>query len=99
MDEEYDEKTMPNEFLCPISQEIMKDPVLTIDGFCFDRRQIQEWFNKGKKTNPLTGKELPSTTLIENRSLRNVIEHHNIRLREIERQAAVNAEKTIQNHN
>lgn len=39
--EEYDEKTMPNEFLCPIFQEIMKDPVLTVDGFCFERRAIE----------------------------------------------------------
>jgi sacsin len=42
----------------------MKDPVLTIDGFSFERRAIQEWFNKGKVTNPVTNKPLTSTALV-----------------------------------
>jgi len=36
-----DELTIPPEFLCPVSQEIMEDPVKTCDGFTFDRKNIE----------------------------------------------------------
>ena len=36
----------------------MVDPVMTCDGFTFEREQIQRWFGKGKRTNPLTNKQL-----------------------------------------
>lgn len=34
-------------FLCPITGEIMADPVMTSDGHTFDRHAIERWFNKG----------------------------------------------------
>lgn len=77
----------------------MRDPVITVDGFTFERRGIQEWFKKGKSTNPLTGKALSSKELIENRALRNVIEHHNERVRNIEAVATANAQALIQSAN
>ena len=40
----------------------------------YDRASIQAWFDRGKKTSPLTGKTLESTTLIPNHRLRSVIE-------------------------
>ena len=39
--------TIPSEFICPILQTMMEDPVLTIDGFTYDRIAITEWFSKG----------------------------------------------------
>lgn len=32
---EIDQDNAPHEFLCPISKEIMKDPVITVDGYSF----------------------------------------------------------------
>jgi hypothetical protein len=32
---------VPSEFLCPVSQELMEDPVVTCDGFTFERRNIE----------------------------------------------------------
>jgi hypothetical protein len=67
-----DEKNIPDEFYCSISQEIMKDPVKTIDGFTYDRNSIQTWFNISNKS-PLTGLYLNSTELIPNDELREQI--------------------------
>jgi hypothetical protein len=32
---------IPDEFLCPISREVMDDPVLACDGFTFERNEIE----------------------------------------------------------
>lgn len=63
-----------DEFLCPISQCEMVDPVVAADGHSYDRASIAEWFRRGKMTSPLTGKRLESTALIPNHRLRSVIE-------------------------
>jgi hypothetical protein len=33
--------SIPSAYLCPISQEVMDDPVITCDGFTFDRNNIE----------------------------------------------------------
>lgn len=40
-------------FKCPISQEIMVDPVMTPYGHCYDRRNIEEWLYR-EEVDPLT---------------------------------------------
>ena len=34
------EVEIPNEFLCPIAQELMEDPVIAADGFSYSRASI-----------------------------------------------------------
>lgn len=34
---------IPAEFLCPISGELMEDPVMTVDSFTYDRKNIERW--------------------------------------------------------
>ena len=34
----------PEDYLCPISNELMDDPVFTADGISYDRKSIEEWF-------------------------------------------------------
>jgi hypothetical protein len=36
--------TIPNELLCPISSELMEDPVMTVDGFTYERKNIERWY-------------------------------------------------------
>ena len=48
----------PDEFLCPILQTLLEDPVMTLDGHTFERKAIAEWFSRGNLTNPLTNKKL-----------------------------------------
>ena len=44
-------------FICCITQEEMKDPVVAADGHSYERDAIQAWL-KDHKTSPLTGEEL-----------------------------------------
>lgn len=65
---------IPPQFYCPISQELMVDPVSTVDGHVYDRLNIQRWFNTGKTSSPVTGQALASTILVPNHPLRQMIE-------------------------
>eukprot|EP00300_Choanocystis_sp_HF-7_P008758 c16093_g1_i2.p1 GENE.c16093_g1_i2~~c16093_g1_i2.p1 ORF type:complete len:767 (-),score=183.41 c16093_g1_i2:111-2411(-) len=67
--EEIDVDQLPNEFLCAITCELMLDPVLTVDGWTYEREAIEKWFKK-HRTSPKTNEPLPSTMLIPNRLLR-----------------------------
>ena len=65
----------PAEFICPITQEVMDDPVSTIDGHTYERDAIMRWLRK-KKTSPMTGAALKSSTLVANIALRKLIEEY-----------------------
>ena len=63
--------------LCPIRQEIMKDPVLLIgDGRSYEREAILNWFQH-RKTSPLTNESLTEEEcrLITNRTLKDMIHY------------------------
>ena len=34
----------PNAFLCPISQEVMAEPVVAADGHSYEKTEIEKWF-------------------------------------------------------
>ena len=36
----------PSEFYCPISHEVMRDPVTATDGFTYERVEIQKWIGE-----------------------------------------------------
>ena len=59
--------------ICPITGEIMKDPVMALDGHTYEREAIATWFEE-KQTSPLTGAHLESKTLITNHTLRKLLE-------------------------
>ena len=63
---------MPDEYLCPITTEIMTDPVTTLDGFTYERAAITEWL-RTKDTSPKTGATLESKALIPNHLVRSMI--------------------------
>lgn len=65
--------TIPHHFFCPISQDIMQDPVKTVDGHVYDRPSIERWFQTAH-TSPLTGLTLPSIALETHATLRAQIE-------------------------
>lgn len=45
---------VPEEFLCPITQDVMKYPVLCSDGFIYEKAAIEEWLLSRRKTSPMT---------------------------------------------
>jgi len=47
---------VPDDYVCPITAEIMTDPVSTLDGFTYERKAITEWL-RTKDTSPLTTRE------------------------------------------
>ena len=62
----------PAEFRCPISQELMEDPVTTSDGHTYERREIFRWLCQ-HNTSPLTGAVLPNKALTPAIALRQLI--------------------------
>ena len=67
---------VPDDYVCPITAEIMTDPVSTLDGFTYEREAISEWL-RTKDTSPKTGAKLESKTLIPNHLVRSMIRAFN----------------------
>mmetsp|Transcript_42180 Transcript_42180/g.113353 ORF Transcript_42180/g.113353 Transcript_42180/m.113353 type:complete len:174 (-) Transcript_42180:372-893(-) len=71
------EEKPPEEFMCPIAHDIMQDPVLLSgSGFTYERSMIEEHFQRGRQTEPLTNEALrrpDQRLLIPNRVLRSQI--------------------------
>ncbi|KAK8631306.1 hypothetical protein V6N13_080060 [Hibiscus sabdariffa] len=65
--------TIPADFRCPISLELMRDPVVVATGQTYDRESINQWIESGHSTCPKTGQTLAHSNLIPNRALRNLI--------------------------
>uniref|UniRef100_A0A4W6FR40 WD repeat, SAM and U-box domain-containing protein 1 n=1 Tax=Lates calcarifer TaxID=8187 RepID=A0A4W6FR40_LATCA len=63
----------PDEFLCPITRELMKDPVIAADGYSYERESIESWIRGKNKTSPMTNLPLQTTLLTPNRSLKMAI--------------------------
>uniref|UniRef100_A0A1J3HGU0 RING-type E3 ubiquitin transferase n=1 Tax=Noccaea caerulescens TaxID=107243 RepID=A0A1J3HGU0_NOCCA len=61
---------------CPISLEIMNDPVVLETGHTYDRSSITKWFSSGNITCPKTGKSLATTVLVDNFSVKQVIQSY-----------------------
>ncbi|XP_072999334.1 E3 ubiquitin-protein ligase PUB23-like [Typha latifolia] len=67
---------IPTYFLCPISLQIMKDPVTLSTGITYDRESIEQWLFAGKHgTCPVTRQPLPDDAeLTPNHTLRRLIQ-------------------------
>lgn len=67
---------IPSSFLCPITQEVMVDPVVAVDGCVYERSGIETWFHMGHRTSPKTGLALPALTLVPEVPLRRAVEEY-----------------------
>uniref|UniRef100_A0A7S1N645 U-box domain-containing protein n=1 Tax=Eutreptiella gymnastica TaxID=73025 RepID=A0A7S1N645_9EUGL len=65
--------SIPNVFICPITHDIMDDPVLATDGHTYSREGIEGWLYRGHLTSPITNEPMPSALLIPNMALRSQI--------------------------
>lgn len=67
-------EAVPSSFFCPITHEVMRDPVTTCDGQSYEHSAIRHWLAKSKHhLSPLTGDMLESNVLVRNHALRNAI--------------------------
>ncbi|KAJ7961106.1 RING-type E3 ubiquitin transferase [Quillaja saponaria] len=71
--EQKAEAVVPADFRCPISLELMQDPVVVATGQTYDRESIKLWIGSGHNTCPKTGQLLAHKGLIPNRALKNFI--------------------------
>ncbi len=65
--------TIPHHFNCPILQDIMQNPVKTIDNHVYDKYAIERWFID-HNTSPLTGLSLVSKVLTPHYELKKEID-------------------------
>ncbi|KAG8432357.1 hypothetical protein GDO86_016847 [Hymenochirus boettgeri] len=65
-----DSSSIPDEFLCPITWEIMRDPFIASDGYSYERKAIEDWISRKKRTSPMTNLPLENLLLTPNRTLK-----------------------------
>ncbi|XP_026175589.1 WD repeat, SAM and U-box domain-containing protein 1 [Mastacembelus armatus] len=64
---------IPDEFLCPITRELMKEPVIAADGYSYEREAIESWINTKNRSSPMTNLPLLTTLLTSNHTLKMAI--------------------------
>lgn len=68
------ELTLPVHFRCPISLDLMKDPVTLSTGITYDRESIETWIEAGNVTCPISNQVLTSFELVPNHTIRKMIQ-------------------------
>ncbi|KAF3444262.1 hypothetical protein FNV43_RR13952 [Rhamnella rubrinervis] len=66
--------TIPMHFRCPITLDLMKDPVTLSTGITYDRQSIERWIESGNQTCPVTNQVLKSFEAIPNHTIRRMIQ-------------------------
>jgi len=64
--------TLRDEFRCPITYELMMDPVIAMDGNTYEKNAIEKWF-KTNNTSPIFGGEIIEKKVIPNLNLKKLI--------------------------
>jgi hypothetical protein len=72
MEEEGEDEDEDEWMICPITREVMEDPVVCVDGHTYERYAIQRWL-ASSLTSPNTGARLRSAELTPNHALRKAV--------------------------
>ena len=62
-------RTIPFSMCCPITLEIMKDPVVAVDGTSYERSSIEKWYTSNS-TLPVCGSTISDKRLYPNNALK-----------------------------
>ncbi|XP_004495091.1 U-box domain-containing protein 3-like [Cicer arietinum] len=65
--------SLPPYFRCPLSLELMLDPVIVASGQTYERQSIQKWLDHGLTVCPKTRQRLTHTNLIPNYTVKAMI--------------------------
>ncbi|CAL0327587.1 unnamed protein product [Lupinus luteus] len=68
------EVTIPHLFRCPISLDLLEDPVTLCTGQTYDRSNIVKWLDAGNLTCPVTMQKLHDSSIVPNHTLRHLID-------------------------
>lgn len=75
-DDQEEQDEVPEAFVCPITCQIMQEPVFVVEsGHSYEKAAIEKWLSRNA-TDPLTGVKLSNKTLVANHSLRRMITEH-----------------------
>uniref|UniRef100_A0A0D6QR34 RING-type E3 ubiquitin transferase n=1 Tax=Araucaria cunninghamii TaxID=56994 RepID=A0A0D6QR34_ARACU len=84
-----DAPVIPDDFNCPISLDLMREPVIVSTGQTYDLASITRWIKEGHSTCPKSGQKLLHTNLTPNFALKSLIiqycAEHNIPFEESEK--------------
>ena len=67
-----DDNIIPESFICPITQSIMIDPVISPYGISYEKYAIENWLSKNN-VDPFSQKPLHKEQLVRNFALKNAI--------------------------
>ena len=65
-------EVLRQDYECPITCDLMVDPVLAEDGYSYERMEIETWLRE-RRTSPMTNLPI-GTALLPNRALKSAIE-------------------------
>ena len=63
---------IPEEFICPLSKQLMRDPVIAFDGNTYERVDIEAYLKQNNKS-PVTGEEAEHSIVIPNNAIKKQI--------------------------
>ena len=69
----------PRSFICPLTRDIMRDPVIDRQGYSYDKSALVEWLELNQ-ISPMTREALQVDELVSNRALKEAIEDYLISL-------------------
>ena len=68
------QNNVPPLFMCPLSHQIMTNPVQCLDGQTYERTAIEQWFVDRGSVSPITSQPLPNTQVFENIAIKTAIQ-------------------------
>lgn len=72
----------PINFVCPITMEVMINPVVAPSGFSYEKEEIEKWV-EDNHVDPLTRQPLEVTQLYDNRNLKEAIDYYNLNFQKL----------------
>ena len=67
------EQEIPSYYICPITKQIMRQPMMTRWGVCFERHAVIQWLERGRGFCPVTKKARSPRDLVPNTKLQKQI--------------------------
>ena len=69
----HNTRAVPEEWICPITYQLMRDPVIAPDTRTYERTNIETWLSV-HGTSPFTRQKMDTSELIPNKAIRDMIE-------------------------
>jgi hypothetical protein len=93
---------IPADFCCPLSLELMTDPVIVSSGQTYERAFIKKWIDLGLTVCPKTRQTLAHTNLITNYTVKALIanwcESNNVKLPDPMKSTSLNQPSPLLGH-